>query len=158
MWRSILRTVGAIIAGIMVLAALSFGIEAAADPLMMHLFPQVFPNADAVAHSVPGQVVMFVYTFLSIVAGGYVAAWIASTPVRRSGAPGTPVAREHPLRDVVIMGVIEALFTAWIMSTKFHQPLLHSCLVGIVVCIPSAWLGGILRVRTGKPKAIPQAA
>jgi Fe2+ transport system protein B len=143
MWRSVLRTIGAIVAGIAVLAALSFGIEAAAGPLMMHLFPQTFPNAGAVAHSVPGQVVMFVYTFLSIVAGGYVAAWIA---------------REHPVRDAVIMGVVEAALTAWVMSTKFHQPLLYSCIVGIVVCIPSSWFGGILRARTARPKAIPQAA
>jgi uncharacterized membrane protein YeaQ/YmgE (transglycosylase-associated protein family) len=158
MWRSILRTVGAIVAGIVVLAALSFGIEAAADPLMMRFFSRTFPNAAALNHTIPGQLAMFVYTFLSIVAGGYVAAWIASTPVRRSGAPGAPVAREHPLRDAVIMGVVEALFTAWIMTAKFHQPLLHSCIVGVVVCIPSAWLGGNLRVRTARPKAIPQAA
>jgi hypothetical protein len=143
MWRSVLRTVGAIIAGIAVLAVLSFGIEAAADPLMMHLFPQTFPNAAALARSFPAHLVMFTYTFLSIVAGGYVAAWIA---------------REHPVRDAVIMGVVEALFTAWIMTMSFHQAPLYSWIVGIVVCIPGAWLGGILRVRAARPKAIPQAA
>jgi hypothetical protein len=143
MWRSILRTMGAIVAGILVLAALSFGIEAAADPLMMHFFPQAFPNAAALARSFPAHLVMFAYTFLSIVVGGYVAAWIA---------------REHPVRDAVIMGVIEALFTAWIMTMSFHQAPLYSWIVGIVVCIPGGWLGGILRVRATRPKAIPQAA
>jgi hypothetical protein len=143
MWRNILRTVVAIIAGIVVLAALSFGIEAVADPLMMHLFPVTLPNAAALAHSFPAHLVMFTYTFLSIVAGGYVAAWIA---------------REHPVRDAVLMGVVEALFTAWIMTMSFHQAPMYSWIVGIVVCIPGAWLGGILRVRTARPKAIPQAA
>lgn len=143
MWRSILRTVGAIIVGIVVLAALSFGIEAAASPLMMHLFPQALPNADALNRSFPAHVVMFAYTFLSIVAGGYVSAWIA---------------REHPVRDAVIMGVVEALFTAWVMSRSFHQAPLYSWIVGIVVCIPAAWLGGVLRVQRVKAKPIPQPA
>lgn len=143
MWRSILRTVGAVIAGIVVLAALSFGIEAVANPLMMHLFPQTFPNAAALNSRFAAHLVMFVYTFLSIVAGGYVTAWIA---------------REHPVRDAVIMGVVEALFTAWIMATSFHQAPLYSWIVGIVVCIPGGWLGGILRVRAARPKPVPQAA
>jgi hypothetical protein len=109
----------------------------------MHFFPQIFPNADALARSFPAHLVMFTYTFLSIVAGGYVAAWIA---------------REHPVRDAVLMGVVEALFTAWIMIMSFHQAPMYSWIVGIVVCIPGAWLGSILRVRTARPKAIPQAA
>lgn len=158
MWRSLLRTVGAVIAGILVLAALSFGIEAAANPLMLRLFPQAFPNAAALARSFPAHLVMFAYTFLSIVAGGYVAAWIASIPVRTSGAPGAPIAREHPLRDAIIMGVVEALFTAWVMTMSFHQAPLYSWIVGIVVCVPGAWLGAVLRVRAAKPKAIAQIA
>jgi hypothetical protein len=143
MLGSILRTVGAIVAGIAVLGALSFGIEAVANPLMLHLFPQAFPNAAALNRSFAAHLVMFAYTFLSIVAGGYVAAWIS---------------REHPLRDAVIMGAIEAVLTAWLMTTGFHQAPLYSWIVGIVVCIPGAWLGGILRVRTARPKPVPQAA
>ncbi len=143
MWRSAFRSVGSIIAGIIVLTALSFAIEAVAGPLMMHLFPRALPDASALKNSVPAHIVMFAYTFLSIVAGGYVTAWIA---------------REHPLRDAVIMGVILAAMTGWVMSTRFHQAPLYSWIAGIVVCIPGGWLGGLLRVRTAKPKNIPQPA
>lgn len=143
MWRKFSLSVVAIIAGIAVLAALSFAIEAAADPLMLHLFPRAFPDANALKNSLPAHVVMFAYTFLSIVAGGYVTAWIA---------------REHPVRDAAIMGVVEALFTAWLMSTSFHQAPLYSWIVGIVVCIPGGWLGGVLRARTAKARSVPQPA
>lgn len=143
MWRSILRSIAAIVAGIAVLAALSFAIEAATDALMMRLFPRAFPNTDALNRSFQAHLVMFAYTFVSIVAGGYVTAWIS---------------RHAPVRDAVIMGVIEALMTAWLMTTGFHEAPLYSWITGIVVCIPAAWIGGVLRVRTAKPKAIPQPA
>lgn len=125
------------------LAAVSFGIEAAADPLMIRLFPRAFPDANALRNSVPAHIVMFAYTFLSIAAGGYVTAWIA---------------RHAPVRDAVIMGVVEALFTGWVMSISFHQAPLYSWIVGIVVCIPAAWLGGAVRVRTAQTRSIPQPA
>ncbi len=143
MVRRAVLTIVAILAGIIVLTAVSFAIEAAADPLMMHFFPRAFPDANALKYSLPAHIVMFAYTFLSIVAGGYVTAWIA---------------RHAPVRDAAIMGIIEAVLTAWLMSTGFHQAPLYSWIVGIVVCIPAAWLGGVLRARTAKTKAIPQPA
>ncbi|MGA9885333.1 MAG: hypothetical protein WBQ34_16580 [Candidatus Acidiferrales bacterium] len=143
MWRKVLLSIAGIIAGIAVLTALSFAIEAAADPLLMHLFPRALPDANALKRSVPAHIVMFAYTFLSIVAGGYVTAWIA---------------RHAPMRDAVIMGVVEALLTGWVMSTSFHQAPLYSWIVGIVVCIPAAWIGGALRVRNAKTRSVPQPA
>jgi hypothetical protein len=143
MLRQTFLSIAAIIAGIIVLTALSFAIEAVANPLMMRLFPHALPNASALKNSVAAHIVMFAYTFLSIVAGGYVTAWIA---------------REHPVRDAVIMGAVEALLTAWLMSTAFHQAPLYSWIVGIVVCIPAAWLGGVLRASRTKTKAAAQPA
>ncbi|MDE3110126.1 MAG: hypothetical protein KGL02_09315 [Acidobacteriota bacterium] len=143
MWRNSFRSVGAIIAGIAVLTAISFAIEAVADPLMMHLFPGALPNADALKRSLPAHLVMFAYTFLSVMAGGYVTAWIS---------------RLAPVRDAAIMGAIEVLLTAWAMHAFPHQAPLYSWIAGMVFCIPAAWLGGALRVRTAKSKAIPQPA
>lgn len=143
MWRNTFRSVGAIVAGILVLTALSFAIEAVADPLMMHLFPRALPDANALKQSFPAHLVMFGYTFLCVMAGGYVTAWIS---------------RLAPVRDAVIMGAIEVLLTALAMRAFPHQAPLYSWIVGMVFCIPAAWLGGVLRVRTAKPKAIPQPA
>jgi hypothetical protein len=128
MFRSLL----AIVAGLVALTVASFAIEALADPLLMHLFPRALPDAGALSHSVPASLAMFTYTFGSIVLGGYVAAWIAA---------------RAEVRHAVVMGVIEALFTVWLLSTRFHQAPLLSLIKGVVVSIPSAWLGGVLRTR-----------
>lgn len=143
MWRNTFRSVGAIIAGIIVLTVVSFAIEAAADPLLMHLFPRALPDANALKQSVPAHMVMFAYTFLSVMAGGFVTAWIA---------------RQHPVRDAVIMGAIEVLLTALAMRAFPHQAPLYSWIAGMIFCIPAAWLGGALRARTSKAKPIPQPA
>lgn len=144
MLRATLQSVGAIIAGIIVLTAVSFAIEAAADPLMVHFFPRALPDSNALKDSVPAHLVMFAYTFLSVVAGGYVTAWIA---------------RHAPVRDAVIMGAIEVLLTAWAMRALAHQAPLWSWITGMVFCIPAAWLGGVLRVRTAKQRqGVPRPA
>ncbi len=143
MWRNTLRSVCAIIAGIIVLTIVSFGIEAIANPLMMHLFPRGLPDANALKNSVPAHVVMFAYTFLSVMAGSYATAWIS---------------RLAPMRDAVVMGAIEVLLTAWAMHAFPHQAPWWSWVVGMIFCIPAAWLGGVLRVRTAKLKSIPRVA
>jgi len=125
MFRSLL----AILAGLATLTIASFAIEALADPLLMHLFPRSLPDAAALSHSLAANLVMFTYTFAAIVLGGYVTAWTAA---------------RAKVRHAVIMGVIEAAFTVWLLSTRFHQPLLASAIKGVIVCIPSAWLGGFL--------------
>jgi len=128
MFRSLL----AILAGLVTLTVASFAIEAVADPLLMHLFPRALPDVAALSRSLPANLVMFAYTFGSIVLGGYVSAWIA---------------KRAKVRHAVVMGMIEALFTVWLLSTRFHQAPLLSLIKGVVVSIPSAWLGGVLRAR-----------
>jgi hypothetical protein len=128
MFRSLL----AILAGLVALTVASFAIEAVADPVLMHLFPRALPDAAALSRSIPANVVMFTYTFASIVLGGYVTAWIAT---------------RAKVQHAVVMGVIEALFTVWLLSTRFHQAPLLSLMKGVVVSIPSAWLGGLIRGR-----------
>jgi hypothetical protein len=143
MLRGIFLSIVAVIAGIIVLAVVSFGIEAAADPLMIHFFPRAFPDASALQNSVPAQLVMFAYTFLAVMAGGYVTAWIS---------------RHAPVRDAVIMGVIEAALTVWLLTTRFHQAPLTSLVKAVIVCVPSAWLGGVLRARGPTTEASAQAS
>jgi hypothetical protein len=69
------RSVLAILAGIVTLTAISFGIEAIMNPLLMKLFPEAYPTRSALGHSLPAMLVMFTYGALSVSAGAYVAAW-----------------------------------------------------------------------------------
>ena len=86
---------------------------------------------------------MFTYTFASVALGGYVTAWIAT---------------RAKVRHAVTMGVIEALFTVWLLSTRFHQPLLPSLIKAVIVCIPSAWLGGLWRAKQRSAQPRPEPA
>jgi hypothetical protein len=61
-----IRSVLAVLAGIIVLTVTSFAIEAVADPLMIRMFPEALPNQAALSHSLPASLVMFAYTALCI--------------------------------------------------------------------------------------------
>ena len=63
------RSIVAVVAGIAVLTAASFAIEALADPVMISLFGDKTRLAPSIF--------MYFYTAVSVAAGGYVTAWIA---------------------------------------------------------------------------------
>ena len=69
-----IRSTLAILAGLVVIIATSFGIEAAANPVLMRMFPGALPNEAAMSHNLPAWLFTFAYTFLCVVAGGYVTA------------------------------------------------------------------------------------
>ena len=71
------RSILAVLAGIGVLTVTSFAIEAAADPLLMRMFPQALPDRIAINHNLPATLFGFAYTALCVAAGGYVTAWVA---------------------------------------------------------------------------------
>jgi hypothetical protein len=125
MWRSVL----AVVAGIAVLTIASFAIEAAADSLLLHLFPQSLPNQAALAQNLYANLLLYLYTALCVLAGGYVTAWIA---------------RRAPVWHAVAMGVIEAGLTFYAMRAFPHQAPLRNWIVGMVTVIPVAWLGGVI--------------
>jgi hypothetical protein len=70
----VIRSILAVLAGIAVLTIISFGIEAAADPLMMRMFPQALPTRAALSQNQWATLFMLTYTMLSVAAGGYVTA------------------------------------------------------------------------------------
>lgn len=131
-----IRSILAVLAGLVTLTIVSFAIEAAVNPLLMHLFPNAFPDAAALAGSVPARLVMLAYTMFSIAAGGYVTAWIA---------------RRALITHAVIMGVIEAAFTLYVMvaapfveATKAPR---WSWIATMILIIPAACLGAAIRAR-----------
>jgi len=136
-----IRSILAVVAGLVVLTIVSFAIEAAADPLLMHLFPGALPDAAALAGSLPARLFMLVYTTFSIGAGGYVTAWIA---------------RRSQLTYAAIMGTIEVAFTLYVMmAAPFHEA--HPAprwvwIGGVILMIPAACLGAAIQARLGPPK------
>ena len=119
-----LRSALAVLAGILVLTVASFAIEAVADPLM--------------SRNVPARIFTLAYTMLCVAAGGYVTAWLA---------------RRSEVRHAVIMGVIEAVLTvAAMLEMPGHAPL-WSWVAGILLIIPAAWFGGLVRANSAPARA-----
>lgn len=132
-----IRSILAVLAGLVALTIVSFGIEAVADPLLMHLFPKALPDAAAIAGSLSARLFMVAYTTFSIAVGGYVTAWIA---------------RRSPLTHAAVMGAIEAASTLYVMiAMPFPaevRPMPHWLgILGIILIIPAACLGASVRAK-----------
>lgn len=126
------RSILAILAGLAVIIVTSFGIEAAANLLLMRVFPESFPNEAAMSHSVPVWLFTFAYTLLCVVAGGYVTAWHA-----------------------LILGVIQSALTIPAMLAFADKAHLWGWILSMIVVIPAAWCGGLIfEKRT--PRREPQ--
>ena len=127
-----IRSILAILAGIVVLTVASFAIEAAVDPLLLHMFPRALPNRDAMSHNLPATLLQGMYTALSIAAGGYVRAWLA---------------RRREVLHAVIMGGIEVGFTVWAMVALPNEDLFRNWIVGMALIVPAAWCWGVVARR-----------
>lgn len=132
MGTNMIRSVAAVLAGIVVLTIASFAIEAAADPVVLRVFPDALQVGALLGHALPARLFMMAYTTLSVAAGGYVTAWIA---------------RSAKVWHAVIMGAIEVALTVYAMFKLPHQAPLWSWLMGMVLLVPAAWLGAVFRVR-----------
>ena len=127
-----IRSVLAVLAGIVVLTITSFAIEAVADPLMLRVFPHALPDKAALSHNLPASLFLFAYTSLCVAAGGYVTAWLA---------------RRSPVRHAVAMGVVQVALTVLaMMSPRIVAPF-RNWIATLVLTIPTAWCGGLLRAR-----------
>jgi len=133
--KHLIRSILAVLAGIATLTVTSFAIEAAADPLLLRMFPHALPNRAAISYNLWCALFMFAYTFLCVAAGGYVTAWIA---------------RRSPVLHALAMGVVQVALTVWAMMSLREQAPLRNWIVALVFTIPTAWLGGLLRARQSK--------
>ncbi len=137
------RSIFAVIAGMVTLTATSFLIEAAADPILMRLFPHALPNRAAIGQNLASAVFMLIYTSVCVAAGGYVTAWI----VRRS-----------PIWHAVAMGVVQEALTVWAMVSLPNEAPMRNWIVTLVLTIPLAWCGGLLRAKHAKKSGPPSVA
>jgi hypothetical protein len=130
-WRTVIRSVLAVFAGIAALTVTSFAIEWLTEPVLAGVFPDA-QSAGATSLNVVRKLIMFVYTTLCVACGGYVTAWVA---------------RGSETRDAVIMGAIQAALTVLAMIQFYDKAPLWVWIAGIVVTVPAAWCGGILRAK-----------
>lgn len=131
-----IRSILAVIAGLVVLTIVSFAIEAAADPLLRHLFPGALPDAAALARNFSARLFMLAYTTFSIAVGGYFTGWIA---------------RRAQVTHAAIMGAIEVAFTLYVMVSapfaEVHQAPRWGWIIEMILMIPAACLGAAVRAK-----------
>lgn len=138
-----IRSVLAVLAGIITLTVTSFAIEAAVDPLMIRLFPHALPNRAAISYNLPATLFLFSYTFLCVAASGYVTAWLT---------------RRSPVLHAVFMGAVQVALTVWAMFALRNEAPLRNWIGALVFTIPAAWCGGLLRAKYIAKKHAPQEA
>lgn len=118
-----IRSALAILAGVATLTAISFGIEAIANPLLARA---------ALSHSLPATLFGFAYGALSIAAGGYVTAWIAP---------------RAPIIHGAVLGGVQTLLTVGAMSAMWNHAPAINWIVTLVMTFPLALLGSWLFAR-----------
>jgi hypothetical protein len=130
-----LRSVLSVLAGIVVLTAVSFAIEAAVDPLLLRFFPQSLPGPEALASNPWVKTLTFAYGLMCVAAGGYVTARIA---------------RRRPIELAAAMGMIQAGLTiaAMLSPVGSHASRLQ-WIITAILSMPAALLGGAFYKRKG---------
>jgi hypothetical protein len=125
-----IRSLLSVLAGIVVLTAASFAIEAALDPLLLRAFPQALPGPEALSSNLWVRALTFAYGLMCVAAGGYVAARLA---------------RRLPLKHAAAMGIIQAGLTIMAMLSPVgnHASRLVWIMTGILT-IPAALVGGVV--------------
>ena len=124
------RSVLSVLAGIMVLTAASFAIEAAVDPLLLRLFPRALPGPAALSMNPWVRTFTFAYGLTCVAIGGYVAARIA---------------RRQPIRHAAAMGIVQAGLTILAMlSPEANHATRLQWITTAILSIPAALVGGAL--------------
>ena len=138
-----LRSMLAVLAGIAVLTASSFAIEAAVNPLLL----RAFPGPEALASNLWVKTLTFAYGLLCVAAGGYITARFA---------------RRLPIQHAAAMGIVQAGLTILAMLSPVANSASRLQWIAIaIVSIPAALAGGIVyqgRTRDEKLEKAPARA
>jgi hypothetical protein len=139
-----LRSVLSILAGIAVLTATYFAIEAAVDPLLLRVFPQALPGPEALSSNPWVKTLTLAYGFVCVAAGGYVAARVAP---------------RLPIRHAAAMGIVQAGLTivAMLSPVANHASRLQ-WVTAAVLSIPAALVGGTLYKRRKPDEELEKAS
>ena len=122
------RSVLSVLAGIAVLTGASFAIEAAVNPMLLHLFPQALPSREALASNPWVRTLTFAYGFACVAAGGYIAA---------------SVARRLQFQHAAAMGIVQACLTIWAMLSPIaNHASRWQWITTAILTVPAAMVGG----------------
>src|SRR5580698_8111309 len=127
------RSVLSVLAGIALLTAASFAIEAAVDPLWLRLFPQALPGLSSLSTNQWFRIFTLAYGLVCVAAGGYIAARIA---------------RQRPILHAAAMGIVQAGLTiAAMLSPEASHASRLQWFTTAILSIPAALAGGALHKR-----------
>ena len=127
-----IRSILAVLLGIVALTISSFAIEAVTNPILFRLFPDALPNSQAISRNTPAAIFLFSYSLMCVAFGGYVTAWVA---------------RRLEVRHALIMGVIQAVLTIFAMQAFRDQAPMKVWIISMLMTTPAAWLGGLIRAN-----------
>ena len=127
-----IRSVLAVIAGLVALTVFSFALEFATNPLLLKLFPKSLPDEAAISFNPLAGAFVIAYSLLCIAFGGYVTAWIA---------------RRAPVKHALAMGGLQLVLTVFAMMSFYAQAPLRNWIAALLLTVPAAWCGGFLRQR-----------
>jgi hypothetical protein len=125
------KSVWPIVAGFLVLAALSVG----ADMILRGFFPKAFGPSEAPLGALASLVTIF-YACAFGVLSSYLTAALA---------PGRPVMHALALGGIAFLFALGGLVGSWHKAPAWFN------VVFLVVVFGSAWLGGIIRARQLQP-------
>lgn len=121
------RSILAILAGLVTLTVISFGIEALADPILRHLLSDSLPADAPLNQNLTARVIMLVYGTFSVAAGGFVSAWVV---------------RRRPLRHAAILGVVQSIMTLLAMISLWQHAPAATWILTLVMTLPACLIGG----------------
>lgn len=139
------RSVLSILAGIAVLTATSFAIEAVVNPLLLRVFSEALPGPTALSANPWVRTLTFAYGLLCVAAGGYIAA---------------RVARRLPVQHAAAMGIVQAGLTVLAMLSPVGPHASRSQWIATaILSIPAALGGGsVYRFRKADERLEKAAA
>jgi hypothetical protein len=120
-----MRSVIAIVAGFVLIAALSFG----ADAVLRSVLPSVFSSTGRV-ESAPVLLLVIAYVFVFAVVGCYLTARLAPS---------------SPLKHALVLGVLGLIFNIIGTIALWNSAPAWYHVVALLLVMPAAWLGGRLR-------------
>ena len=139
LWTAV-RSILAVLAGIVAMAAVAFAIEIPLRWLTLRLFSQTFPDQAALDSHVGWMLSQSLYTVPALMLGGYIAAWLAP----RRG-----------LAHAVAMAIVQDLLTVVVIFEPPHPVPPWYWALALTMTPPAIIYGGYLRSR---PKAAAQPA
>jgi hypothetical protein len=128
-----LRSAGAVAAGILVLTVLAFGLEWA-------VLAGSGEKAGLTPHSMSTSVriVVSILTLFSVAVGGYVTAWLAA---------------RRPVAHAITMGLIELAMTAALLASTSIEGPRWIAVGAMILLVPAAWFGGYARTTGTRGQA-----